>query len=61
MYQNQFADVPRLPPVNPRVAELPEQMGEFDVKEAGGIDGLLTMIVVLTQFVVLQMPSALTQ
>ena len=61
MYQYQFEDVPRPPPVIPRVAKLPVQMGEFDVKEAGEIDGLLTIIVVLIQVVVLQMPSALTQ
>jgi hypothetical protein len=59
-YQYQFAPVPKLPPEILIVAELPGQIGEVPEADAGSVDTVLTSIVVLTQVVELQIPSAKT-
>ena len=60
MYQFQLAPVPRLPPEIASVVEFPEQIGEVPEAEVAAVDKVLTVIVVLTQVVVLQVPAAKT-
>ena len=53
--------VPKTPPVSDNVAEFPEHIFAGDtVIEIGIVERVFTMIVVLTQVVVLQTLSALT-
>ena len=61
MYQFQFASVPRLPSFNPRVVLLPGQIGVVPLADVAAIDKVFTIIVTLTQLVVLQIPSLLTK
>ena len=58
MYQFQLPAVPRLPPALPRVVELPKHIGVVPVAEVAGVDKVLTVIVVFTHVVVLQVPAA---
>lgn len=61
VYQSQLAPVPNAPPVIDKV-ELPEQIeAGVEAAEPGEVEMELIDIVVLTQIVVLQSPSALTQ
>ena len=60
MYQLQIAAVPRLPPVIPRVVADPLQIGDVPVALVAGVDKVFTVIVVLTQVVVLHVPEANT-
>ena len=60
MYQFQIAAVPRLPPVIPSVVAEPLQIGDVPVALVAGEEKVFTVIVVLTQVVVLQVPEAST-
>ena len=59
-YQLHKAFVPRLPPVRLKVVELPLQIGVVPVTEEARVDNVLTITVVLTQIVELQVPLAKT-
>ena len=62
LYQYQFAEVPKLPPLIPNVVEMPSQIVvSDDVVESAETEFVLTEIVILTHPVVLQVPSALTK
>ena len=52
---------PRLPPVIPRVEDEPAQIGDVADADVGAVEDELTTTVVLTQEVVPQFPSALSQ
>ena len=52
---------PRFPPVIPRVEDEPAQIGDVADADVGAVEGELITTVVLTQVVVPQVPSALTQ
>jgi hypothetical protein len=59
LYQIQLAFVPNKPPVPDKVTEVPEHINVWlDITETGAIEFELTVIVVLTQEVVLLNPSA---
>ena len=61
-YQCQLEFEPSEPPVNDKVVELPEHIiNGFPVTDVAGEDNVPTVIVILTQDVVLAVPSALTQ
>ena len=61
LYQYQFAAVPKLPPVIPKIVELPSQIdGKVAVTMlAEVVEESFTVMVIFTQVVVLQIPSAL--
>ena len=60
MYQFQLAPVPKLPPVVPSVVDEPVHIVEGNaVAEAGKVEVVLTTTEILTQVVVLHVPSAL--
>ena len=62
VYHFQLALLPRLPPLTLSVTLLPLHMESIvAVMEAGAVDRLLTLMVLFTQIVVLQVPSALTK
>ena len=61
IYHLQEAPEPRTPPFRVRVVDEPEHIVEFPEMEVGAVELLPTCIVMLTQVVVLQNPSALTQ
>lgn len=62
VYQYQFAPVPKLPPVNVNVEDVPGHIAEGDAEaEEAAIEPPLTIIVTLTQAVVLHNPSGLTK
>ena len=52
---------PKLPPFIPKVEEEPAQIGDVAEAELGAVDEVFTKTVVLTQEVVPQFPSALSQ
>ena len=52
---------PKLPPFIPKVEGEPEQIGDIEEAELGIVEEVLTTTVVLTQVVVPQLPSALSQ
>ena len=61
LYHCHDAPVPKEPPVTVRVVVPPSQIVEGAAEaDAGDVDKLFTVTVVLTQAVVLQVPSALT-
>ena len=60
VYQYQLAPVPEFPPLRLKVDEFPAHIGDMLFAEIGAMDKVLVIIVVLTQFVVLHRPSALT-
>ena len=60
LYQCQVADVPKLPPVIPRVVEKLSQIVDWlAVTELATSELSFTVIAIIKQFVVLQIPSAL--
>ena len=60
LYHCHEPPVPREPPVTVRVVASPVQIIEGEAEaEVGAIDKLFTVTVVVTQIVVLQVPSAL--
>ena len=62
LYQFQSAEVPNNPPVIPRVVELPWQIVENTVvADIAETEVSFTVIILLTQIVVLHIPSALTK
>jgi len=61
IYQNQSAEVPKIPPVIPRVVNCPSQIiPGLDVADNGAMELVFTSISLLTQPVVLHTFSALT-
>ena len=59
LYQRQRALLPRLPPLTLSVVDVPLQTeSRVAVMAVGAVDALLTLIDLLTQAVVLQVPSA---
>ena len=61
MYQFQFAEVPKLPPIIARVVDEPEQIVDVPEVEVAAVEIVFKVTVTLTQVVVLQIPSALTK
>ena len=61
LYQYQSAPVPRLPPLIPIVVEFPEQIDELMLAaDIADVETVPTCTSILTQLVVLQVPSART-